>query len=164
MGADAMTKLAKVISGGQNGVDQAGLHAAVAVGIPTGGHAPKGYRTLDGPNLLLKTLYGLEETPEPGYPPRTRLNVINADATIQIAKDFGSAGETLTTRLLLENNKPRLPIHPALSPTPDSVVKWLTERKVCVVNIAGNSLKTWPEAFDWAYPFLVEVFRKYNVG
>jgi hypothetical protein len=154
--------LVKVISGGQNGVDQAGLQAAATVGIKTGGHAPKGYRTQDGPNLLLKALYGLEETPEPGYPPRTRLNVLNSDGTLQIAKDYNSAGEQLTTRLLLNNKKPRLPLHPALNPSIDEVVAWLIQRKISVLNVAGNSLKTWPDAFDWAYPFLVEVFRKVN--
>jgi len=161
-GVIEMTNLIKVISGGQNGVDQAGLHAAVAVGIPTGGHAPKGYKTLDGPNLTLKTLYGLEETPEPGYPPRTRLNVVNSDGTIQIAKDYNTAGEQLTTRLLLEHKKPRLPLHPALNPDVNYVVGWLHNKNISVLNVAGNGLKTWPEAFDWAYPFLVEVFRRVN--
>lgn len=154
--------LTKVISGGQNGVDQAGLHAAATVGIPTGGHAPKGYRTLDGSNLLLKTVYGLEETLESGYPPRTRLNILNSDGTLQIAKDFSSAGEALTTRLLLETKKPRLALHPMLNPSPTLVIAWLSANNIHTLNVAGNSLKTWPEAFDWSYPFLVEVFRRYN--
>jgi len=155
--------LVKVISGGQNGVDQAGLHAAAAVGIPTGGYAPHGYRTLDGPNLLLKTLYGLEETVETGYPARTRLNVLSADGTLQIAKDFNSAGECLTTKLVLKNNKHRLALHPALNPDPQLVINWLRDKDITVLNVAGNSLKTWPDAFDWTYPFLVEVFRRVNV-
>lgn len=37
--------LLKVISGGQLGADQAGLAAAKAVGIRTGGFAPKNYKT-----------------------------------------------------------------------------------------------------------------------
>jgi hypothetical protein len=37
--------LAKVISGGQTGADQAGRRAARAAGIPTGGWAPLGWKT-----------------------------------------------------------------------------------------------------------------------
>src|SRR5262249_6057013 len=40
--------IGKVISGGQTGVDQVALRAAKACGIPTGGWAPKGWRTEDG--------------------------------------------------------------------------------------------------------------------
>jgi len=153
-------QLTKVISGGQNGVDQAGLHAARIVGIPTGGHAPRGFKTLDGPNLALRDTFGLEETLESGYPPRTELNVMNSDATLQIAKDFSSAGEALTTRLILKHMRHRLPLHPALNPGVDQVVAWIISKQITVLNVAGNSLKTWPEAFEWAYPFLVEVFGK----
>jgi hypothetical protein len=35
----------RVISGGQTGVDRIGLQAAVAMGLETGGTAPKGYMT-----------------------------------------------------------------------------------------------------------------------
>ena len=38
----------KVISGGQTGVDRAGLDAAVNAGIPIGGYCPKGRRAEDG--------------------------------------------------------------------------------------------------------------------
>jgi len=38
----------RVISGGQTGADIAGLKAAKAFGIPTGGYMTSGFRTLDG--------------------------------------------------------------------------------------------------------------------
>ena len=41
--------LSFVISGGQTGVDQAALRAARTAGIPTGGFAPLGWSTEDGP-------------------------------------------------------------------------------------------------------------------
>jgi hypothetical protein len=37
--------LDRVVSGEPAGVEQAALHAAMAVGIPTGGWAPKGLAT-----------------------------------------------------------------------------------------------------------------------
>lgn len=48
-----------VISGGQTGVDQAALRAARASGIVTGGFAPKGWATEDGPAPWLGSEYGL---------------------------------------------------------------------------------------------------------
>ena len=48
--------IGKIISGGQTGVDQAALRAAKACGIPTGGWAPKGWRTEDGPAPWLADL------------------------------------------------------------------------------------------------------------
>lgn len=40
----AIRSLSAICSGGQTGVDQAGLVAAIALGIPALGHYPKGYR------------------------------------------------------------------------------------------------------------------------
>ncbi|MGD9687665.1 MAG: putative molybdenum carrier protein, partial [Desulfobacter sp.] len=38
----------KIVSGGQTGVDRAGLDAARAAGIPIGGYCPKGRLAEDG--------------------------------------------------------------------------------------------------------------------
>ena len=40
--------LRKVVSGGQTGVDRAGLEAAVNAGFPIGGYCPKGRLAEDG--------------------------------------------------------------------------------------------------------------------
>lgn len=58
--------LTKIISGGQTGADEGGLEGARLLGIPTGGTAPKGYRTENGPNLTLRDTYGLVEHWSPG--------------------------------------------------------------------------------------------------
>src|SRR4051812_15127400 len=80
-------KLKKVISGGQTGADRAALECAKALGLETGGHAPRGFRTEKGNDPSLKE-FGLAETASDDYPTRTRLNVQNADATVW----FGSTG------------------------------------------------------------------------
>ena len=60
------TGLEMVISGGQTGADRGGLIAAKALGIPTGGTAPLGYKTEAG----MKSLQGRETqaytSPTPG--------------------------------------------------------------------------------------------------
>lgn len=61
--------LTKVISGGQTGVDQAALRAAKAARIPTGGYAPKGWLTEDGPAPWLAD-FGLIEMRMVGPLPR----------------------------------------------------------------------------------------------
>jgi hypothetical protein len=74
--------LTKVISGGQVRVDQAALRAARSCGIPTGGWAPKGWLTEDGPAPELLAGFGLVECPEPGYTARRRRNVADCDAVV----------------------------------------------------------------------------------
>lgn len=86
-----------IISGGQTGVDQAALRAAKACGLPTGGFAPKGWLTENGPAPWLAD-YGLRECEEPGYPARTRANVAQARGLLWLG-DPGSPGGRLTVRL-----------------------------------------------------------------
>jgi predicted Rossmann-fold nucleotide-binding protein len=74
--------LRKVISGGQTGVDQAGLRAARAVGLATGGSAPRGWETEDGPAPWLA------ECEREGYLARTEANVRASDGTMIF---FGSS-------------------------------------------------------------------------
>lgn len=82
-----MLKFRRVISGGQTGADKAGLVCARAIGLETGGTAPKGWRTDEGPDPTLAD-YGLIESASSDYKPRTVANVRNSDATMW----FGSTG------------------------------------------------------------------------
>lgn len=89
----------KVISGGQTGADQAALRAAKIVNmdypINTGGTAAKDFMTTRGPNLSLKTSYGLEELQVPSdiiqnLVSRSKLNVDNSDVTVAFLTKRGS--------------------------------------------------------------------------
>jgi hypothetical protein len=71
-----MMKIARLVSGGQSGVDRAALDVALALGIPCGGWCPKGRKAEDGER------YPLKETPSAGYSQRTRWNVRDADGTL----------------------------------------------------------------------------------
>jgi len=80
----------KIISGGQNGADLAGVKAGLDLGLQTGGNMPKGYRTTDlslddarsgvidklGEATAKK--YGLTAMESAGYPTRTMKNVKDA--------------------------------------------------------------------------------------
>lgn len=94
--------LAKVITGGQTGVDQAALRAAKTCGIPTGGYAPKGWLTEAGAAPWLAD-FGLVEHPAADYPPRTRANVQQAKGLVWFGNPHSSDGR-LTLSLCQEAN------------------------------------------------------------
>lgn len=150
----------RVVSGGQCGVDQAALRAARAVGIATGGWAPRGWTTLDGSGLWLAD-YGLLEHARPGYAPRTEANVRDSDATLRIVANFLSSGEKLTIAMVDRHKKPHADIilvadryggYRAIASILDGVrvdarpfkeiVDWA--RRYRVLNVAGNSERTAP--------------------
>ena len=121
----------KIISGGQTGADRGGLIAGKILGIETGGTAPKGWMTEDGPYPALGHFYGLKEGP-PGYPARTRLNVADSDATLLMGNP-GSLGSALTCAICTDLNKPCL-----VNPTPAALMEWLDAHDVGILNVAGN--------------------------
>jgi hypothetical protein len=171
-----------VISGAQVGADIAGLRAAKACGIPTGGWMPKGFRTLNGPlDPAVVEEFGLSETESPGYPMRTEKNVVSSDATIRLAHDWFSAGERLTLKLIEKHARPRLDVElrripgakwssgmggflgwsvkgaPLLESRSHAlnVAEWLNEQETVILNIAGNGDESIERFVEW---FLTLVF------
>lgn len=146
--------LEKVISGGQTGMDQAGLEAAKMVGIPTGGTAPKYFMTENGPDSTLEE-YGLVECEDQGYVRRTMLNVANSDATVLFG-DMGSAGSAQTIRYCKLKGKPYI-----TNPTAEQLVEFIIEENVKELNVAGNrASRTTPTKLLSVKQTLVEAFQK----
>jgi hypothetical protein len=105
----------RIISGGQTGVDFGALKAAKKSGLKTGGTAPKGFKTEDGPSPKLGSIYGLKEHASEKWSPRTKQNVQDSDLTIIIDPDQkGGPGTKLTGKLAEELRKHRLLVY---SPT-----------------------------------------------
>src|SRR5687768_8696791 len=90
-----------VISGGQTGADQGALSAAKELGIATAGTAPQGWITEQGPQEQLLRAFGLKECEEPGYPARTRRNVVDADGTLLVGP-YADGGSELTVAITQE--------------------------------------------------------------
>jgi hypothetical protein len=147
--------LQKVISGGQNGVDQAGLRAAHKLGITTGGWAPHGWQTLDGPAPWLVE-YGLVEHVS-GYAARTEANVRDSNATIRIARFWNSSGERCTLRAILKWGRQYYDVRSQNAV--EECHRWLIEKEVRVLNVAGNAEQTAPGIGDTAERFLTAVFE-----
>lgn len=166
----------KVISGGQTGADQAGWRAAKMAGLETGGWMPKVFKTEAGPRPEFAELYGAQEHSSPAYPPRTRANVQWADATLVFDTSGGAAnlkglspGSKLTVELARELDRPSLimvtrldeAIGPERAP---AIALWLLDRKVHVLNIAGNRESKAPGIGAWVEKYLTDVFRIITKG
>lgn len=162
-----------VISGGQTGVDLAGLRAAQCLGIKTGGLAPKGWKTTAGPKSQLKTTFRLEEGVG-GYTDRTRKNVERAHVTFILARDFDSSGTKLTIACAEASERP---VYKFQLPDPnrvelkhadlDAAATFIKEQAMLVpegesfiLNIAGNSSRTCKGIFFPAFIALAEIFTR----
>jgi len=76
--------IAKIVSGGQTGVDRGALEAAVELGVPYGGLVPKGRRAEDG--IVPEAFDQMEEAPFESYVYRTEQNVVRSDCTLIISR------------------------------------------------------------------------------
>lgn len=130
----------KIVSGGQTGADRAALDFAIERQIPCGGWCPKGRLAEDGP---IPSHYPLSETTSAEYPPRTRKNIEESDATVIFDASPAkspSRGTKLALRLCKELNRPAL----VLSGFPDAqsdtaaLREFLQRHKPSVLNVAGN--------------------------
>jgi hypothetical protein len=139
--------LEKVISGGQTGVDRAGLDVAMQFGLQIGGTAPPGSAAEDG---TVPAFYGL--TPLPPQPPedgrraRTIKNVENADATLIIRSNAPSPGTDLTEETAKRLGKPcgvfRIEQDSdaaELARTGADIANWIGTIPGSLLNIAGPS-------------------------
>ena len=151
-------RIQRVISGGQTGVDQAALRAAVACGIPTGGYAPRGWLTEDGPAPWLAD-YGLVECETPGYPARTEANVRDSDATLWLGPT-GSSGFKATAGACRRWGRALHVVEPG--ETPSVVLAWLelADGPVEILNVAGNRESGQPGIGARAERWLTALFRR----
>ena len=138
--------LRKVISGGQIGADIAGLRAAKAVGLETGGMCPAGWKTKRGSDPSLAE-FNVECHASAAYPPRTEWNVAHSDGTIRLAWNFMSPGERCTLRFIKQYDTPHIDIRidwdgrdiPTIDADPMNAAKWIQQEGIEVLNIAGNA-------------------------
>lgn len=93
----------RIISGGQTGADRGALDAAIQLGLEHGGWCPRGRRAEDD---RIPERYNLREHDSANYPPRTRANIHDADATIVFTMGPSTPGSRLTLRLAYEATKP----------------------------------------------------------
>lgn len=163
----------RVISGGQTGVDVAGLLAAAESGLETGGWMPNKWRTDEGPHPEYADVFGMKEHAEYSYAGRTIANVRMSDTTILIAKDFKSPGTMMTWSACDSEHKPYSRVlwgGKGFSYEPDALAHEILTHTVAadgetlVINVAGNREKSAPGIFTATVPYLALVFQELVKG
>lgn len=154
--------LTRIISGGQTGCDQAGLRAARACGLETGGYAAMGWlvETPDGRgerSAPWLAEYGLVECDQPGYAARRRKNVRHSDGTLLLgrADSHGSRGVIADC---FKASKPWFHVANGVT-RPHEAAEWVVARKIQTLNVAGNRESSDHGIGDRAERFLTAVFR-----
>ena len=144
----------KIISGGQTGVDQAGLRAGKKLGLETGGWMPLGFKTQSGPRRDFEALYGMRQHTSPNYPPRTLANVNDADGTL-IMGNSNSPGCRLTIKYCEQLRKPYCLVPRTVQQDGETIVRlWVNKVQPRVLNVAGNREESSPGIGKWAMNIL----------
>jgi predicted Rossmann fold nucleotide-binding protein DprA/Smf involved in DNA uptake len=142
----------KVISGGQTGVDRAGLDAAIEAQFPIGGYVPKGRLAEDG---IVPDKYPMTEMRTKDYKARTRQNVLESDGTLIINMGLLKSGTALTAKIVREYNKPLLIIQLDQDYEPGAVSQWINENQIEILNIAGPRESKVPGIYEKAKELLL---------
>jgi hypothetical protein len=149
-----VSRLKKVISGGQTGVDRGALDAALDMGLEAGGWAPKGRRAEDG---IIPDRYPVKETPSRDYEQRTEWNVRDSDATLVLTtgKPEGGTHSTIETAHRLE--KPVFVVDLLKPHNLNSISFWLDYEDVKTLNVAGPRESKVPGIRAMAMAFLKDL-------
>lgn len=154
--------ISKVISGGQTGADVAGVRAAKACGIETGGWMTLGFKTLAGPRPEYAEEFGMKEHSSPAYPSRTYANARDSDGTMRFAVDWSSYGEICTQNAIDYYDKPQFDVDVANieSTSIDDAIRWIINNQIKVLNVAGNSESTHKGMEKFVEKYLTDVFKR----
>jgi hypothetical protein len=173
--------VARVISGGQTGVDQAALRAAAALGIAIGGWCPPGGCPTLSPllrkggsespaseNAVIREQFPLTQTPadrSPSAPEvprsqRTEWNVRDSDGTLLLLSgdlDRADAGTRWTADCAKKYRKPIIMADPSDLPAIAHIRQWIKAHHIKTLNIAGPSESSSPGIGALAEKFVTAV-------
>jgi Circularly permutated YpsA SLOG family len=145
----------KIISGGQTGADRGGLDAAIELGIQHGGWCPLGRLAEDG---RVPLAYKLKEHSAATYPPRTALNIHDADVTLIFKRGQLGHGSRLTLVMAQGQKKKHLVLDiDAFDASVLSLGGFLVLAKPKVLNVAGSRESHQPGMQDTVRRILVTV-------
>lgn len=149
----------RVISGGQTGVDRAALDAALRLGLEIGGWCPRGRRAEDG---VIPDGYRLRETPSRDYAERTERNVLESDGTLILYRRVMTGGTHLTARIARRVGRPLLACDPERGLDQDSMLAWLLDHRIRVLNCAGPRESAAPGIQVQAFESLSALFAVWS--
>jgi len=150
----------KIVSGGQTGVDQGALAAALDCATPCGGWCPDARRSEDGP---IPVMYPVEELPGAGYADRTLRNVRDSDGTAIIFAGSLEGGTQLTETYCHAESRPYILIDASTLTRTDAVgalVSFVAANNIRTLNVAGPRASKWPEAHAYTRALLTAVLTQ----
>jgi hypothetical protein len=157
----------KVISGGQTGVDQAALDAAMELGFETGGWCPPGKVNENGKipleyKLIESEVERSDRAPDIPRSQRTENNVRFSDATLVLIPDSSETdiGTEWTFECVRYYNKPFLVINPYQPDANKRIIEWISKAQPEIINIAGPSEKTSPGIYNQSYKLMIEILNR----
>lgn len=161
MGLEAFDKsvapiVDKIVSGGQTGVDRAGLDVAIALGIEHGGWCPKGRRAEDG---RIPECYQLDETESPDYAVRTERNVVDSDGTLILYFAALRGGTELTYRLAQRHGRPHFLVDLHGPASAETVRRWILDHGIRTLNVAGPRASQNEDIYEAARTYLESVLE-----
>ena len=157
--SQAAPPLAKVISGGQTGVDRGALDAALELGFPCGGWCPPGRLAEDG---CIPLRYPVQELASGGYRQRTIKNVLESDGTVLIHFGGPEGGTSLTLQQCIRKGKPYMLLDGNAVTAADAgqiAADFVAENNVVTLNVAGPRISRESRGHQYAYAVMIELLR-----
>ena len=152
--------LARIVSGGQTGVDRGALDAALAVAFPCGGWCPEGRKAEDG---VIPDRYPLLVLHGAGYRQRTRRNVEDSDGTL-ILVDGALSGGTKRTRDLCQHERKPLLVLVVCAFSVEAAARatlcFIADNAIARMNVAGPRASGWPEGYRFAVDVVGEIIAR----
>ncbi len=158
--AAAKQRALTIVSGGQTGVDQGALDAALDRGISCGGWCPEGRRSETG---VIPARYPVHELAGSGYSERTRQNVVDSDGTAIIFDAALEGGTRLTAEYCAKEGKPHVLIDTATLSQAESVDllgSFIRDNDIEVLNVGGPRASKWRRAHAYTHWLLTEILAK----
>lgn len=149
----------EIVSGGQTGVDQGALAAALDAQNRCGGWCPAGRRSEDGP---IPARFPVVELEGAGYKQRTLQNVIDSDGTAIIYFDRLAGGTALTVDYCEQEQQPYLLIDTAsleVDRAAADLRDFVRRHDIRVLNVAGPRRSKWAQAYSEAYALISAMLR-----
>lgn len=149
------SRVRRVVSGAQTGVDRAALDAALELGLACGGWVPRG--RVDEYGRIPDSYPNLEETASADWEERTEANVRDSDATLLISRGPLTGGSLFTREVALRLGRPTLHLDLRREPVEqaaEAARRFIERESVRVLNVAGPRASKDPGLHDLALRLL----------